>query len=251
MIIHKVFLTWLLYLVIIILIGVGLCYLNIAQIAIDNDRSYLTLVLLAMYGLSEILSARQAWIISKEHVIASNVSKWVRQNNLTSSRVLDDDSIILSSGLVNYVVPCSETSKHFIALGDMAADGNQVNQNILLTVLSNRLNSQISIISFVAGRVVWIGILATILGVILAFWPLLSTGMTIEAIRPKLGGFFSGIAVAFIPTAASFVFKIALDFSTKILSNGSLEIVNMVARASETKILPMFERNVTRHGGVQ
>jgi len=240
---HKIFLTWLIYLIAVILITAGLCFVGIPQIAIMSDSSYLTIVLLGMYVISEGLSARQAWRMSKEHLVATRVTKWLQANKLTSLTV-DDSQVTLVSNDVTYPVPKSETANHISALYDMAADGNHVNQNILLDVLAEHLHGSISIIEFVAGRVVWVGILATILGVILAFWPLLSAGMALEAIRLKLGGFFAGIAVAFIPTAASFVFKIALDFGTKILTNGATEIITIIARTSETKILPVLERNV-------
>ena len=239
---HKVFLSWLIYFVVVVLIGLGLLYLGIPQIAILGDHSYLTIVLLGMYAVAEIISGRQAWKISKEHLVALETKKWLNSNVLTDFSVNVDDSVTLFSDGNTFIVPVSETSNHFIGLRDMAADGNQVDQSILLNVLSNHLHNNISIVKFLAGRVLLVGILATILGIVLAFWPLLSTGMAIEAMRLKLGGFFAGMAVAFIPTAVSFVFKIALDFGTKILTSGGDEITNLVARIGETKILPFLQR---------
>jgi hypothetical protein len=245
---HKIFLAWLIYLVVIILAGAGLCYLGIPQIAIHSDHSYLTVVLLGMYAISEIMSARQAWKMSSEHVIAAEATVWLQQNPL-SDILRSGDAVVLVGDFPTktidqstHLIPTSETATHILSLKDMSADGNHVDQGILLDVLSDHLHGRIALIEFLAGRVVWVGILATIIGVILAFWPLLGAGMAIDAIRLKLGDFFSGIAVAFIPTAASFVFKIALDFSTKILSTGAAEIVATLARISETKILPFFER---------
>lgn len=246
MITHKIFVTWLIYAVVVILIGLGLFYLHIPQITIISDHSYLTTVLLGMYGISEILSAIQAWKMSRQQVIADNVNKWLHSNTLIDLKVNEDGSVVLISSDKSYIIPNSETALHFSALKDMSAGGNHVDQSTLLDVLDDRLHGSVNIIEFVAGRIVWVGILATILGVILAFWPLLSAGMAIEAIRLKLGGFFSGIAVAFIPTAASFVFKIALDFGTKILSSGAAEIANTLARVGETKILPVLQENARK-----
>lgn len=246
MLTHRVFLSWLIYMVIIVLLGAGLVYMGIPQIAIASDHSYLTLVLLGMYVISEVFSARQAWKISKEHVIASTTNQWLQEHVLTSMDVTANGTVILyakttAGDVFTTVVPASETALHLAGLQDLARGGNHVDQGILLEVLADRLHSRVSTIEFIAGRVVWVGILATILGVILAFWPLLGAGMAVEMIRLKLGGFFSGIAVAFIPTAASFVFKIALDFGTKILTNGSAEIVNLLARMGETKVLPILQ----------
>jgi hypothetical protein len=245
---HKIFLSWLIYLVVVVLIAAGLCYIGIPQIAIVSDHSYLAVLLLGMYGVAEVLSARQAWKMSREQVVATEAADWLHANDLAGLEVSVGDAVVLTSTANEvHLVPQSETAKHFAGLRDMVADGKHVDQGILLDVLAEHLHGRVSLIEFVAGRVVWVGILATILGVILAFWPLLSAGMAVEAIRLKLGGFFSGIAVAFIPTAASFVFKIALDFGTKILTSGAAEIIATVARTSETKILPVLER-ITRGG---
>jgi hypothetical protein len=196
-------------------------------------------ILLIMYGIAEGLSGLEAWRMSKEQVIVNNVSNWLKNHDVATLRTNIDGSVIITSPEYHiHTIPVSEIAKHYTSLSLMTG---KIDQRILLDVLADRLQSRAAFIEFVAGRIVWVGILATILGVILAFWPLLSAGMAVEAIRLKLGGFFSGIAVAFIPTAASFVFKIALDFGTKILLNAAESLIGVVARDTETKILPWIE----------
>lgn len=237
---HKVFLLWLLYAVTVVLVSAGLFYLGIPQIALLYDHSYLTVVLLALYSIAEGLSARQAWKISSEQLSANMLSEWLDHNVLQSVDAGPDGSTILANDNGGYVIDRSVTASHVLGLRDMS-HSSKVDQSILLDVMADRLHAGVSTIEFVGSRIVWIGIMATILGVIIAFWPLLGGGLAVEMIRMKLGGFFSGLAVAFIPTLASFVFKIALDFGTQILRSGCHDIVNTVAALSETKILPVLE----------
>lgn len=244
MLTHKIFLSWLIYFVTVILVASGLYYLNIIQLAVLSDHSYLTELLIGMYLVCETLSLRQSWKISKEHVLATNVSNWLKKNDITGIQIGDNDNVTLLSNGNSYIVKSSEVSRHIISLRDMAAGRNRVNATILLDVLESNLFKQVSVVEFIAGRVVWIGILATIFGVILAFWPFRHEGL--EGIKLHLTEFFSAIAVAFIPTAASFVFKIALDFGTRIISSGVDEIVTMLARTGETKLLPILEAEAER-----
>jgi hypothetical protein len=122
---------------------------------------------------------------------------------------------------------------------------NSTNGNLdsmmLMEAFAENLARRSSICSFMATRIVWVGILATIVGVIIAFWPFQQAGMTIDMMRENIAQFFSGVAVAFIPTAVSFVFKIALDFNSAIVDNGVSEIIESAANSSATYIIPYLE----------
>ena len=77
---------------------------------------------------------------------------------------------------------------------------------------------------WLAVRIEKIGIVATFLGVVIAFWPFLSTGSDIEAMKGHLGEFFAGLAVAFIPATVSIALATALDFSARIIRSGLTDI---------------------------
>lgn len=247
---HHVFLAWLLYSVTVALTGLGLLYLDIPQRAVLADQSYLTLLLLVLYGAAEALSARQAWRISQAMRLISDLQAWLQRHPLTGLQcATTDQSVVLLSDTALYHLPASAIAGHVRALRAIASGGRAVDQRLLVEVLAERLYAPVTVIECIAGRIVWIGILATILGVILAFWPLLGSGMAIDTIRAKLGLFFAGIAVAFIPTAASFVFKIALDSGGKILTAGIAEVINRVVQTSATAIIPLLDRTADdRHG---
>ena len=246
---HKVFLFWLLYFVIVIFGWGVLIYLGLPQIAIHYDHSYLTYLLFGLYFTAEVLSARQAWKISKENQIADNVMEWFSKHKLHETAIHIDGSMsLISKEIVKekpdfdvHKIPKSTMAEHFSLLVNKAnANQKRIRQDTIIDVIADRIYEKTMIAEFISARIVWIGILATILGVIMAFWPMID-GVSIDTMKTNLGAFFGGIAVAFIPTAVSFVFKIVLDFNSKIVAGGVRDLIDKIACASETDLLPVID----------
>jgi hypothetical protein len=238
---HRVFLFWLLYLVIVIF-GLGaLIYLGLPQIALHYDHSYLTMLLFGMYGTAEVLSGRQAWLISRENLIADRVIGWLSRHKLTRTATMSDGCVLLQSYDEDLLVPKSAIGEHIGLLSVKANAGQRrIRQSTIIDVTADRLYSRAMIGDFIGSRIVWVGILATILGVIMAFWPMID-GVSLDTMRTNLGQFFGGIAVAFIPTAVSFVCKIMLDFNTRIIASGVRDLIDKIACVSETDVLPFLD----------
>jgi len=241
MIIHRVFLFWLLYLVI-VLFGLGvLIYLRLPQLALHYDHSYLTVLLFALYGIAEVLSGRQAWLISQQNRIADRVVQWLSWHKLDKIEATRDGSVVLRNGGEECVIPASAIADHLSLLSVKANAGQRrIRQSTIIDVTADRLYSRAMIADFIGTRIVWVGILATILGVIMAFWPMIN-GLSVEMMKVNISQFFGGIAVAFIPTAVSFVFKIVLDFNTRIITSGVRDLIDKIACVSELDVLPFLD----------
>lgn len=240
---HRVFLFWLLYLVIVLFCIGSLTYLGLPQIALRYDHSYLTLALFAMYGVAEVLSGRQAWLISRENRIADRVMAWLRQRKLGGIVINRDHTVCLAEGKSGSLclIPRSAIAEHFALLSVKANSGQRrIRQSMIIDITADRLYSRTLIADFFGSRIVWVGILATILGVIMAFWPMVD-GVSIDSMKSNLGQFFGGIAVAFIPTAVSFVCKITLDFNSRIITAGVRDLIDKIVCTSETDILPFLD----------
>lgn len=246
---HKVFLFWLLYFVITVFGWGCLIYLGLPQVALHYDHSYLTYILFGLYISAECLSCRQAWKISKENQIADNAIQWFANNKLKNTALNSDGSITLHptenilthDNFLPYTIPKSSIAEHFTLLCTKAnANQKRIRQDTIIYIIADRIYDKAMIAEFISARIVWIGILATILGVIMAFWPMIG-GVSIDAMKGNLGAFFGGIAVAFIPTAVSFVFKIILDFNSKIIGSGVRDLIDKIACASETDLLPVID----------
>lgn len=238
---HRVFLFWLFYAVLVIFGIAVLFYLGLPQVALHYDHSYLTLLLFGMYGVAEVLSGRQAWLVSWQNQVADTVVAWLAQRRLTGIVVNRDGGVVLSSNGNQLDVPPSAIAEHLTLLSVKANAGQRrIRQNTIIDVTADRLYSRTMIADFLGSRIVWIGILATILGVIMAFWPMID-GVSLDAMRSNLSQFFGGIAVAFIPTAVSFVCKIMLDFNTRIIASGVRDLIDKIACVSETDVLPFLD----------
>jgi hypothetical protein len=243
---HRIFLLWLLYIVIVIFGWGTALYIGLPQIALHFDHSYLTYLLFGIYFAAEVLSGRQAWRVSKENKIADDVIRWFSRHKLTTTPLMHEDgTVALQSGdapdMDIHLVPPSAIADHFSLLCIKANAGQRkIRQDTIIDVTADRLYERTMIADFLSTRIVWIGIFATILGVIMAFWPMID-GVSIDAMRANLGMFFGGIAVAFIPTAVSFVFKIVLDFNSKIVESGVRDLIDKIAVVSETDLLPLVD----------
>lgn len=240
---HKIFLYWLLYVTVI-----GFCIAisimtGLPQLVFKHDHSYLSMLLIIMYILAEILSGRQAIWVSNLHKTVTDTKNWLKNNVIVNIKETDEKSVILTSNNSDFQIKSGVFADLLISLKDYSNNCNnqKIDQNILIETFSENLNRKIYIGEFIAGRIVWVGILATIIGVIMAFWPFQQQGITIDMMRSHLGDFFSGVAVAFIPTAVSFVFKIVLDFNTKIIENGASEVIEIVTVTNSSYIIPYLE----------
>lgn len=238
---HKTFLSWLLYITVIAFSALGLTALGLPQLTLAHDHAHLSLVLILMYVLAEVLGATQAIQISREHRRISDLAAWLKGRTLRGAAYQDGAVRLVDDARDTFDIPPSPFADHIGSLMDRARAGKgSLNHSTFVNVLADRLYHKASIVEFVASRIVWVGILATIVGVIWAFWPFMQAGLNIETMKGNLAGFFSGIAVAFIPTAVSFVFKIALDINARILTSGVGEIIDTATVIGEAQLVPFI-----------
>lgn len=240
---HKIFLYWFLYLVIVVFAGTVSVMMGIPQLVMHHDHSYLSLSIVLMYVLAEILAGRQAIWVSRLHRTVSDSAQWLKDNKVISIENLDDGSAVLNGKDGSFRIGPGPFADLIISLRDKSRNGmgGYVEQRVLIDAFIENLDRRTNIGDFIAGRIVWVGILATIVGVIMAFWPFQQQGISIDMMKSHLGEFFSGVAVAFIPTAVSFVFKIVLDFNTKIIQDGISEIIESATIAGTSYIVPHLE----------
>lgn len=242
---HKLFLSWLVYVVVSLFsLAVGI-WLGLPQLVLAHDHAHLGLALILMWLLGEALSGVQAVRLSRQHRAAADALSFLEGPDALDEIEHRPEGLVLHAGLREHLLPKgTEVEAHARALVHAHGFGpHGLDQRLLLDVLADRLARTGAIGDFVASRIVWVGILATIIGVILAFWPFMTSGFDPEAIRANLGGFFAGIAVAFIPTAVSFVFKIMLDVNTRLMEGGVADTVDSVAAVSAGHLVPFLANN--------
>jgi hypothetical protein len=239
---HRTFLFWLLYIVCVVSGIAILLTCGVPQLAVRYDHSYLTVVLFGLFAAAEVASARQAWRISQETLVADTTADWLNQHAVTSVELDSQRLTLFNFPNQRYDVPSSVVEYYMRVLFTKAAAGQKdISQDVILHMTADRLYDHLPA-EFLSARIVWIGILATILGVIMAFWPMID-GASLDLMKANLGGFFGGIAVAFIPTAVSFALKITLDCNTRIITVGIRNLIDKIAVLSELHVLPFLATN--------
>lgn len=241
MLTHRIFLQWLLYVTIAIFLAGAAFFVGLPQTAIAHDHSYMSIVLIAIYLIGECVIARQIYLVSHLHTQSQMLLTWLKANPIKA--IVDDGSPFtgFKSAASSLMLKRSPITDHITAIMPKARYGQTVDQTLLLEGFTEGLYRRAGMSSFISSRIVWVGILATIVGVIIAFWPFLAAGSNLDTLKGNMGGFFSGVAVAFIPTALSFVFKIALDIGDHIVETGICEIVETTTIASESYVIPFLE----------
>lgn len=254
---HRVFLLWLLYCCCVIFGLTSMFYLGLPQIALRYDHSGLTGLLFLMYCVAEVSAGYQAWRISKQNQIADTVRTWFLDHTLDHisltlpgrahrdtrlqfemRRLIDDPA---QTADVLQVPPSDITDHIALLVGQGERKPMATTSDVsLLDMTAERLYERSLVVDFISTRIVWIGIFATILGVIMAFWPMINSGASIETMKSNIGGFFGGIAVAFIPTAVSFFCKILLDCNTRIIEVGVRQLLDKITIIAETEIVPFM-----------
>ncbi len=83
-----------------------------------------------------------------------------------------------------------------------------------------------SFVSFMSELIVALGIFGTVIGVILSLMPFFAlTTFDIASLQPHLLKMFSGIAIAFFPTAISIMVKIFLDCHSRLHQNAVIDLL--------------------------
>jgi len=83
-----------------------------------------------------------------------------------------------------------------------------------------------SFVSFMSEIIVAAGIFGTVIGVILSLMPFFGlSNFDINTVQPHLLKMFSGIAIAFFPTAISILLKIFLDFHSRLHQNAVIDFL--------------------------
>lgn len=245
---HRIFLIWLIYATLVAFGLAAAVATGLASLILAHDHAHLSAAMVLLFLLAEGLAGRQAFRISAEHRAVTEARRFwdrCRPGTPRMERGPSGDVLVMAEGYGAHAVPKGALASHLRAITRVAEAGTRPEQTLLLDLAAEGLHRRASIPEFFAARIVWVGILGTVLGVVMAFWPFMAAGSDIDRMRGHLGSFFAGIAVAFIPTALSFVLKIALDLSNRILTDGADAVLEAMARFTETRVLPQLSGSET------
>lgn len=243
---HKILLFWLIYIVTIIgSIGIA-GYTGILQNGFLFDKSHLTFVIFGFWMISEIIIGFIIYNSSKQLSNLQLIKKWLKENPLTDITIIDG-VITLKSDTTYYTLKNDWFSRHInnlILRYTQSSRKSSFNQKILLDSLSDKIFTKNNWAYNSSTTIILLGLVGTVVGIILTFYPFLDATVIIDVnrIKESLGLIFAGVGAAFYPSAFSAIICVFLQFLDKILSIASAEIVDEITNLSETYILPCLEK---------
>lgn len=242
---HLVFLIWLLYATVVGFAAAVATAYGLPQTILHHDHAHLGMAMLCLYLVAEAIAGWQAFRVSQARVMSRALLQTLERHaplRFVASDTTSRGLMFATNGGGMLRVGPGPLTDGLRGLVDMHERGAVPSQDVLLSLTAARLHARVALVEFIAGRIVWIGILATVVGVIMAFWPFIAAGADLERLRSDLSGFFAGVAVAFIPTALSFVLKIALDTSARIVEMGVDWVLEDAALVGETHVIPALSK---------
>ena len=181
---------------------------------------------------------------------ASDLSNWLEGRVIKDFKIKNGVLSILSTCGNMYTVPASYLSEHVKRLYKRSEhwQGNtrRFDQGVLLQNLQEKLFDRNSWGFHAAQMLLMFGLIGTILGIILTFWPFLSTTqvLNITAIQENLSKVFAGVGAALFPSAFSAVYAVLSMFNDKMLNSGTVELSDQITNISETYVVPTVEKKL-------
>jgi biopolymer transport protein ExbB/TolQ len=229
----KFFLLWLFYINSVLGLIIIASFFGIFQIGFVYDKSYLSYVIFAWWAIAEAVFATNLWNQSREFSMLSQFREQLQQTKDLDLVMLEPKfkgSLVQSH--VNYIRQRYFNSKQ------------PVDQNQLIAALERRLMNLNSFGWLASNLMVFLGLLGTVIGIVLTFYPFIdnNTAIDIARIQSHLSSIFSGVGAAFFPSIYSAIFCIFILISDRISNNSTYRLLNELATFSETEILIYVEK---------
>ena len=240
------FLRWLL-LTVVTLFGFWLAsHYGYLQFMIENDRSYITVVILSLYAAFSIHCMVLTLHISKDiqhlHQVQYLISRDKNGFRIESGTVIIKDDQPL--------VECTATShiRNLITMSDLQGDV-RLDQTLMLRRLADSLRYRQSVGWFVADAMLKLGLLGTIIGFILMLSSVQSIdSFDVETLKGALSTMSGGMGVALFTTLFGLVGGILLKLQYYILDEGTSYLFGLITELTEVYVVPVLNRD--SHGAV-
>jgi len=216
---HQVFLRSLILLGIILVAMAFATDQGLVQLTLDNDRSYLSYVILAVYAGATIHWMFLSYGLSQE-----------------SSAL----TLIEQSGIEQHPEHTA-IGRYFSDAKQVAANGGQYRG--LLEAYGDRIHNRHATGHFIADTLLKLGLLGTIIGFILMLLPVAEiTNFEANLMQQMLGKMSLGMAIALYTTLAGLVTSTLLKLQYQVLDTAAANLVTRVAELSELQLSGALER---------
>lgn len=243
---HKLFLKWLIYISSVIgLMSLGVVT-GLFEKAILFDKSYLIIVMTALWILVEIKLAKTAIVLSNNINQIKHLYLWCKEHRKDLKIYVRSKMIIVSgfSSKDQSTKTLSINNKFIVSFANKLFDRKFNNSNYALgssDILKN-LEDELfdnNTANHYNAIILLIGVIGTVVGIIMTLWPFISlTDLTnLNELMANAGSVWAGIGTALFPSAISLLYSILLMFNDKIIISGSTEMIRVTTDLTESFLL--------------
>jgi len=228
----KFFLLWFFYINSVIGLILLSYWMGIFQLGFQYDKSYLSFVILGWWVVAESVIGLNVWNQTREFKCLNGFKKQLAiGNNLNSVLAMPQFNNSLVANYAAYMLRRYENSKQSFDQTQMAA------------ALERKLMNRNSFGWLASNLIVFLGLLGTVIGIVLTFWPFINTSVAIDIarIQTHLSSIFAGVGAAFFPSIYSAIFCVFILISDRISNNSTHALLNELMAVLETDVIAHVE----------
>ena len=194
---------------------------GLLALALTSDRSYISWVIFALYGLATLHWLSRAWALTEEHKHCEAIDQAVAQGSTSTPQGIQEQSYV----------------GDFLASLQQQSHTSSDSTRLLIDTLGDQLNNTHAPGHFIADLLLKLGLTGTVIGFILMLLPI----GQIEEFDPSLmqqllSAMSGGMAVALYTTLAGLVTSTLLRMQYYLLDSSLADLVNKLAVLSQLKL---------------
>jgi len=194
---------------------------GLLALALTSDRSYISWVIFALYGLATLHWLARAWSLSEEHKHCAAIDQVVAQDGSLSQHDIQEQGYV--GGFITSLKQQSQNSAQ--------------STRMLIDTLGDQLTNTHAPGHFIADLLLKLGLTGTVIGFILMLLPI----GQIEEFDPSLmqqllSAMSGGMAVALYTTLAGLVTSTLLKMQYYLLDASLADLVNKLTVLSQLKL---------------
>lgn len=218
------------------------------SIALASDRSYISYVILLLYGVLSLHWLVLVKQLATDTKVVDDLN--TRINDLKPGGLSVDGQGVSVQGKPVEAGICADYLQELFQKSKRHTTG-ELEHKLLLEVLAERLMSRYAFGHWAADMLLKLGLLGTILGFIMMLSPVGElTDFDPNVLQQLLGQMSGGMAVALYTTMAGLVTSTLLGLQYEMLDTAASRLVDKVAIAVDVYILPTLSRPATESTSV-
>lgn len=242
----NIFLVYLIYMMGVVTTIFFAWQFGFLSIATKYDESYFTLIISALYGIFETMCGIKIYKLSKSIIQAKK--HLFRMKQMQNLKIIEkDDKVFYGDGNSEFEIKESNLSNHILDLLHKKSnlESARLNNKVLINNVSSELLDEHNLAYIFTEVLIWLGLIGTILGIILTFYPFISGTVIINSgnVQQTLDVIFKGVGSAFFPSIASAICSLFLKGSDYLLVKGSTELISIISRGSDIIVSPVVEKS--------